>query len=318
MRANSLNHFKSIFTHKFFIKPADQNYYLARWSRIHGFHQEFYWQSLQAIEKYLKANLVINDISTTKSNHNIKGLFECHKTCCADLSIANLTKPPLLEDRYWQQETVEDFIFQIDEQGQPDSRYGLISWANKPCDLFKLDQVVFAVRRLSVGLDWIVGEDWDVAVDERYKDIAKHKGETFRDVLKQLPRYQVRKMTEVPDIPTNTAGLSLPDIMYAWNFSYCRSEDDVEKSAPKTVTSLFGPAENSYLFLLDEYLSKENYRIDPFLADGVEWLLSHIRINNKAKNSFQRKLSEIRANTAILFQISGVKQSCLYRGNKQH
>ena len=42
----SLNHFKSVATHDFFVLPADQNYFLARFTRIYGFAGEFWWQSL--------------------------------------------------------------------------------------------------------------------------------------------------------------------------------------------------------------------------------------------------------------------------------
>jgi len=42
----SLNHFKSVFTHKFFVAPADRNYFLARFAKTYGMNEEFWWQSL--------------------------------------------------------------------------------------------------------------------------------------------------------------------------------------------------------------------------------------------------------------------------------
>lgn len=235
---------------------------------------------------------MVNDISVKKYSHNICDLFKCHKTYCSDLSIETFTKPPLLSDDLWRQGTVEHFISQINVQGQPDSRYGLVSWSNRPDDLFKLDQVVFAIKRLSIGLDWIVGADWDVNADERDKDITRHKGKRFRDVLKQLPEYQVLGMLDFPDIPTDIAGKSLSDIMYAWNFSFPRDEEDLKKPGPKTIAPLFGAFENSYLYILNESLTEENCKNDPFLVDGVKWLLNHVKINRSAEKEFKQRLSK--------------------------
>jgi hypothetical protein len=183
---------------------------------------------------------------------------------------------------------VERFIARINDQGQPGSRYGLISWANKPCDLFKLDQVVFGLRRLSVGLDWTVGDDWQV--DD---DLAQYKGRTFREALRELPSYQVRSSIKLPNRATTIAGQSLSDILHAWNFSFMRSQEDLEKVAPNTIAPQLGPMENSYLFLLWEYLTEENVRKDPYLLDGVKWFLNHIYIAKDARKEFERRLVEI-------------------------
>jgi hypothetical protein len=67
MFSTSLNHFKSVFAAQFFVVPADRNYFLARFTRINGIPEEFWWQSLQAIEKYLKAGLVLNGESVKQA-----------------------------------------------------------------------------------------------------------------------------------------------------------------------------------------------------------------------------------------------------------
>jgi hypothetical protein len=58
-----LNHFKSVFAHKFFVAPSDRNYFFARFAKTYGINEEFWWQALQTIEKLLKAGLVLNGVS---------------------------------------------------------------------------------------------------------------------------------------------------------------------------------------------------------------------------------------------------------------
>lgn len=48
---------------------ADQDYIAARLSYRYGLYSQFHWQSLQAIEKYLKAILLYN---RTDINHNLE------------------------------------------------------------------------------------------------------------------------------------------------------------------------------------------------------------------------------------------------------
>lgn len=166
MQGNSLNHFKSVFAHKFFVHPADSNYFIARLTRIFGLHEEFYWQSMQCIEKYLKASLITNDIDTRKIRHRISEAFDIHRNNFGALAISDFIKPADLKEQHWRAETPERFVNRIEQYGHPDTRYGLVSWSNEPSDLFKLDQLVFSIRRLTIGLDWIVGQDWQLDSDE--------------------------------------------------------------------------------------------------------------------------------------------------------
>jgi hypothetical protein len=119
MRANSLNHFKSVLAHHFFIKQADQNYFLARFSRIHGIHQEFYWQALQAIEKYLKAGLVLNDVSVLRYSHNIDDIFSEHGKFFSDLSIRSLENRHLFAMNIGRQSPWRDSSLGLMIKGSP-------------------------------------------------------------------------------------------------------------------------------------------------------------------------------------------------------
>lgn len=288
MRAHSLNHFKSIMAGKFFVAPADKNYFLARWARIHGFGDEFYWQSLQAIEKYLKASLVVNDITAKRYGHQITRLFEKHLDLFENETIRKFEKPKDVHSRYWDNETVPSFIKRINIQGDPDSRYGMVSWYHTPNDLFKLDQLVFRIRRLTVGLDWIIGLDWEV--DEEF---SKYNGNTLRKLIVDYPYHQIRPVINLPRYPTNLAGNALSDVLHAWNFSFVRDLEDLEKPAPSTVAPSIGPFENSYIYLLWEYIHHDGSKDDPYIVDGIKWLTGHVSLGKPTEDAFISRLAQL-------------------------
>ena len=219
----SLNHFKSVATHDFFVLPADQNYFLARFTRIHGFAGEFWWQSLQAIEKYLKAGLLLNGVSVKKSRgHEIFALWEEHSSILGELAVTSFVMPALLHDDFWRPQTVGDFIHDVETQRQPDSRYGLVSHREQMDDLFKLDQLVVELRRCTIGLDWIVGRDWPENELEEYKD------RTYRDVILEKPDYQVRPIIP-PTATLNVGGDDITDLFHSWNFAFSRGPEDLSR-----------------------------------------------------------------------------------------
>lgn len=279
----NINHFKSVITAKFFVEPADINYYFARWAIISGFYTEFYWQSAQAIEKYLKASLVLNGISVIKASHNIPTLFDQHLENFHEIQIKHLQKPDQLHADKWEDETVDSFVRRIARQGSPDIRYGQQSWHNITADLFKLDQLVFYLRRTTIGEKWIVGDDWE----PRDAEIA-YVGKHFTDIMLNNDRYSPRSDMIIRNIPANIAGNKIEDAMYAWNFCFYRDESDIEKLAPQTLTQEIGPTSNSYLFLLHENIKRSNKNQSPLVKEGVEWLISNIKIPKDAKEYFQK------------------------------
>lgn len=282
MRANSLNHFKSIFAFSFFIRPADHNYYLARWTRINGLSEEFFWQCQQAIEKYLKASLIINDVPTKRQKHNLALLYDSHVDTFGSLALQRFEKPDRLPCRRWREESVRAFIQRINSCGAPESRYGLVSWYSSSDDLFKLDQLAFSLRRLSIGLDWIVGNDWEAPAH-----LLEWKGQPFRTALEQRTDIQIRSPIEMPDTPSNVAGDKVSDTLYSWNFALARSDSDLERPAPTMVSPIFGPMRNSYLYLLWEYLRSPSSQDDPYVNEGVRWLIANVSLGKDTANALE-------------------------------
>jgi len=250
-------------------------------------HTEFFWQSQQAIEKYLKAGLVINDISTRGLGHKLSESFEKHKAHFGDLVTSNFKKPKRLGEKFWKELSIEQFLKKIEIQGHPDSRYGLISWHNSPADLFMLDQLAYSLRRLTVGLDWIVGADWKVPPHQR-----RYAGMTFEEVLRLRPQHQPRGRIKPIRGLINLAGDRLEDVFFAWNFSQSRSKADLEKAAPKSVASSdgFGPFSNSQTYLMYNGLEKASQSTNPILIDGVQWFLDHFHLDKGTKKAFEERL----------------------------
>jgi len=275
----NFNRFKSVFAHKFFVSPADRNYLLARFARIYGMNEEFWWQSLQAIEKYLKAGLVLNNISVKKGfGHNIKKLWEKHLDSFDDCAVKTLSKPKSLADDRWNDTPLHDFILQINQMGHPGSRYGLISYSNNKDDLFKLDQLAFELRRRTIGLEWVAGKDWE---DEK---LSEFYGQTYQTVIQQKPSYQIRGVT-IPKGNFETVGANLEDLYYAWNLAFVRDLKDIEKQAPVTVAPQIPGFGNSYLSLLfDKAKEKDLTTTD---SEYIEWLLSNIQIGKEAESAFR-------------------------------
>ncbi|WP_376960739.1 hypothetical protein ABNQ39_22550 [Azospirillum sp. A26] len=273
----TLNHLKSVFANEFFVEPADQNYQLARWAKIHGFHREFYWQAVQAIEKYCKAILVLNGESVIKIGHNIEKLFD---RCCArlgDLVVPRFECPAEFPQELWNDEETVRFLRFLYQQGNPDSRYGMTSWFNRPSDLIKLDILVFSLRRCTIGINWIVGEDFKIN-----SEIAEFAGKLFAEVLRMKPTYQVREGFKIVSSPALLSGEDIADCLKLWNFQISDMSSNLDRPLPPSMSTIIGPARNSLLYILCSSMSaREKGDIDKILLDGAAWMLDSIKLDPK-------------------------------------
>lgn len=283
MQFDSLNHFKSVFSHKFFVGPADKNYFLARFCKINGLHEEFYWQASQSIEKYLKAALILNGKSTVKYGHKLSEMYSDHLQIFSEYAFREFSKPEILNDDFWENDLVTSFVKKIETYGHPDIRYGLISWSNDTDDLFKFDQFCFEIRRLTIGLDWVIGHDW------KDETLEPHYGKTYREYLSGNRKVQIRGF-EVPRGSITSAGEELSDVWHVWNFAYPRDQSDLEKAAPSRIIPELGPMSNSYLYLLYRTLSKEKAVISDCTIKGTIWMLANIKLDPETKRTFQHLL----------------------------
>jgi hypothetical protein len=274
---SSLNHFKSVFANEFFVEPGDENYQLARWSKIHGFNREFYWQSVQAIEKYCKAALVLNGESVKHGSHEIENLFN---RCCkrlGDLVVQRFDRPTPLPQELWDDEEPGRFLRFLYQQGNPNSRYGMTSWFNRPSDLVKLDSLVFSLRRCTIGVDWVVGADF--SVDLEIQDFA---GQTFAAILRAKPAYQVRGDFRAVSSPATLSGENVADSLSLWNFQLASAPSSFARPLPPSMSATIGPARNSLLHILcDEMNRRQGTVPNNLLLDGAAWMLETIKLDKQ-------------------------------------
>lgn len=282
---DSLNHFKSVSAHKLFIEAADQNYLLARWMLVNAFHQEFFWQATQAIEKYFKASLLTNDVSVSTMGHKLPDLESEHRKVFGDLAFARFCKPDALHSDFWRDEDYLKYLNRISRNGDPDGRYGLIGWALGRSELFKLDQLVFALRRLTVGLDWIVGGEWEVSPGHE-----SFAGQTYRQALEADAQFLPRGLPGGLAIALRNPGRDRGDLLHAWNFEFSRNDDDLRKKAPPSVAPALGGFRNGFLFIHWDEIRRAEH-LDPILFDGMMWLIDRIMLPRGEKEALRNELN---------------------------
>ncbi|MDO9469954.1 MAG: HEPN domain-containing protein [Nitrosomonas sp.] len=116
---------------------ADQDYIAARLSYRHGLYSQFHWQSLQALEKYLKAILLYNRIKATNINHDIECALEHTKKLPFEILRSNSTN---------------DFIRHLSNFGR--FRYLESSYFIRGPKLVELDRTVWEIRRYCKVIDY--------------------------------------------------------------------------------------------------------------------------------------------------------------------
>jgi len=136
-----------------FVRTADENYTTARWCAINSLHTDFLWLAVHALEKYMKALLLLNGKSAKGYSHNIVRLYAAAQAIAGSLLPARLVQPADLDIYHWIERTPQAFLEHLLNNGNADNRYLIYGYATRSQDLHMLDQMVFAIRRLIRPLD---------------------------------------------------------------------------------------------------------------------------------------------------------------------
>lgn len=118
------------FATRSFRDTADHDYISARLCYRHGLVEQFHWQSLQALEKYLKAILLYNRVVADKVGHDLSKAMEKAKECPFKFDFS---------------ESTYKFIRHIDTFGR--FRYLESFYFIHGAKLFELDRAVWEIRR---------------------------------------------------------------------------------------------------------------------------------------------------------------------------
>jgi len=147
-----IEHFAVKVIYESFIVPADEDYLMSRLLAQKKFYRGFYWAAAQAVEKYLKAFLLMNGEGVKKyRGHSIKALFEAATKI--DTTISALDILPhntiLIDDRiasHFRTFTATEFIEEIGKYGCPDNRYNVFGVEYNTGHLCALDSFSFKIR----------------------------------------------------------------------------------------------------------------------------------------------------------------------------
>ncbi|OJS98199.1 HEPN domain-containing protein [Marinobacter nauticus] len=116
---------------------ADQDYIAARLSYRHGLYSQFHWQSLQALEKYLKAILLYNRVKAKDVSHDLDKAIKYTKKLPFPLKRSPIT---------------DEFIKHLSDFGR--FRYLESSYFIRGPKLAELDKAVWEIRRYCKVLDY--------------------------------------------------------------------------------------------------------------------------------------------------------------------
>lgn len=144
---------KSNLVHELFVRTADENYVTARWCAINRLNTDFFWLAVHAVEKYLKAVLLVNGKSAKSYGHDIVKLYAAVKVIAGPLLPDRLQQPANLQIVHWLERSADDFVAHLLRNGNADNRYLIFGYVTRSEDLHMLDTIVFAIRRLICELD---------------------------------------------------------------------------------------------------------------------------------------------------------------------
>lgn len=153
------------------------------------FLQTIFWSSSQALEKYLKASLVLNGVSVKNSKHNIVRMFDELVKIAGSLVLDEFSLPKRRKKFFskmpelWGSNYPKDFIEHVSRNGSTSNRYNTFGVNSEFSDLYKLDQIVFNLRRLSVDLNRVGPEN----ETKTYREILL-SGDVNFDFSKTLKR----------------------------------------------------------------------------------------------------------------------------------
>jgi len=262
--------------HEMFVHTADQDYITARWAMSNRMMSTFCWLGAHCLEKYLKAVLLMNGHSAMSQGHDVASLYGEVRVLVGDLLPENVRRPDWIDGEYWRDQTAIEFIERLKEYGDPDNRYMVHGYAIMLEDIFLLDQMVWAIRRLICRLD-------EKIVDDPQAPTWRHmlRSSKYRPTLGALP------LEELLRNPSKNP--SAYDALINRNFELAPGEYrhsgalfSSETRTPVIARHVLEPLEHSEI----EY-------VQDAIATG-EWLLENVKFSTLVRKFIRRELDNAR------------------------
>lgn len=275
-----------------FINTADSSYTIARWTYLNRMYLDFYWNSVHALEKYFKAALLLNGKSSIQDDegnyfsHDIRKLL----TAVEHLHPFGSGSPIIRPDKcsiHWTDETLGEFISRLYDMGEPNNRYNMYGFFQRPEDLVKLDAVVFKARNIAQYLD-------GYAFLGRYET---NGGENLssRDLLNRCPNHKFNfNGSRLAELSSPKRITTIKNAVLDQNLYFAPEEYE----HPSFAVGL-ASANSIFYMRIGIYLENENYegRIEDL--ELIDWILGNIQLPkelkgelNQAKLKFSKRLSQ--------------------------
>jgi len=269
-----------------FIESADESYLASRFCWFSGLMAPFFWNALHAIEKYLKASLLVNGRSaishagdSKKYGHDISRLYAAVAQYASDCMPDDLIKPEDFPANNWLNQSVSQYVDRLNQVGDPNNRYNVFGHVQLADDLYKVDQLAFISRSIAVPLDYtaFIGP-----VDENHKsnrELLKndiHRRRTPSDRRwRQILHYSNRPL------PTN--------ILSEQNLPFF---PEVEKIG--VVGPIFsGTNSPLYVNILSER-EKLNGTPDPLRAELCQWVIENVPLPKELRHQISEAQTAFR------------------------
>ena len=265
--ASELDVLKNNVATDLFVNMADQDYVLARIAYHKQMGNGFFWAAGQAIEKYLKASLLLNGKSSKRYGHDLVRLFEAVNEYASDLFPEKLTKPQQLSHlTHWHEETPAEFLKRIEPNTDPNNRYNLFGYLLRREDTFHLDQFIFAARRVAFQLD-----AYPLLGQPKYREGTPR---TVREMLERFPKDQPRSHGRLDKIMKANSNQELGDAALKFNFPF--APNDYEHGEMRLGFSSANPVLYRRILALLE--QEPNLSRDTDAADLAEWVMDNIKL----------------------------------------
>ena len=292
--SSDLDVMKNSVVTEMFVDTADQNYLIARWAYHRGMFIDFFWNSVHALEKYLKASLLLNGRSAIRNSdrtsfgHNLSLLFAEVRTYADDLFAEKLSQPHQLGLEHWREETPTEFLDRFNKLGPADNRYNVFGYAQRWEDLHHLDQMVYFTRRVAVNLDAYPFLGSRPSTDTSPK--------TIRELLERFPKHQPRGASSRLQQLLGTKGDDeLRDAGLKLNFQFAPDDYDHERGGFR----IGGSSSNSVLYrrIVARVESMEPSPADKEAADLADWVVDNVKLPGEVKRELQSHARTLRNRT---------------------
>lgn len=258
-----------------FVDSADQNYVVARWCYHMKLDIDFLWNATHCLEKLMKAVLLFNGKSAKKGGHDLSKLYPEVVNIAGNLLPDKLLKPKEIEVPHWRDENSEAFINRLSQNGQADNRYHVFGYALQNEDLYKFDQMVFAIRRLCCSLD----DYW----------IGK-LNITFREQLTKSPNLMPRGVTSrLYKLIDKRSPASLRHAALNHNFMF--APNDFEHSGLRYRSSSQNPVLGQLIVRPTERGITGKKAEE--LANLTDWVINNIQLPRDVQQQFKDILSQL-------------------------